>query len=238
MAKIYGLFGSMNGKLADTVMAVRNGVQIVRKYQPSVSNPKSAAQVGARAKLKLISQLSAVLAPYLAIKREGNVTSRNLFTKVNYPIASYANDEASIDLNAVQLTRSAVGLPSVQAVRAEGAASTLNVSIGYPVNDVDRIVYVGLIKDTDNRLRVAASTVVSEAGTGNDYAGTLMMGSPREAVVLAYGVRDNTETARVVFGNMEVIAAEQVAKLIASRILTENDITLTETRGVTIAQQA
>ena len=52
--------------------------------------------------------------------------------------------------------------------------------------------------------------------------------------VLAYGMRDNTDAARATFGNLISPAAEDVAKIITSRVLLETDVTLTETKGVTV----
>lgn len=235
MAKIYGLFGTMTGKVADVVMTVRNGEQIARKYQPIVANPSTQAQVESRAKMKMMSQLSAVLAPFIAIRREGTKSSRNLFVKKNYGAATYEGTQASVNLNEVQLTKSAVALPTVVAARQVEAPSTLDVSLGYPTADIDRVVYVGVLKGSDNKLRVAASTVISVAGEGSDYRGTLNMGDSREAVVLAYGVRDNSEIAKATFGDLTAISAEQVAKIIVSRKLTVADVTTTETRGTTVA---
>lgn len=232
MAKIYGLFGSMTGKVADVVMAVRNGEQIARKYQPVVSNPNSPAQVATRAKLKLLSQLSAVLAPSIAIPREGVVSSRNLFLKSNYGLASYANNEASVDLQNVQITRSVVGLPSLYAGRVQGTGIEvgLNASAGY--ESFARVVYVALAKQADKTLRFAGSVVSSDSTNGLFKA--TFPEIPEEVVFLAYGVRDNSEAARVVFGNMEVPTAERIAKIVTSRSLTELDVTLTETKGIVL----
>lgn len=62
MAKIVGLVGSGHGKLGNTVMTVRRGVQIARVYQPVVANPKSARQQFSRAKMRFSVGL---LRPYL-----------------------------------------------------------------------------------------------------------------------------------------------------------------------------
>lgn len=53
MAKIVGLIGSGHGKLGNSVMTVRRGIQIARVYQPVVANPKSARQQLSRAKMRL-----------------------------------------------------------------------------------------------------------------------------------------------------------------------------------------
>jgi len=237
MAKIYGLFGSMTGKLADTVMSVRNGEQIARKYQPIVSNPSTPAQVAQRAKLKLLSQLSAVMAPVIAIPRRGSVSSRNLFTKINYPLAGYATDTASITLTGVQLTASVVALPSILAERGE---ESIEVSMETPYAtttgepygiDVDKVVYCMFVKGADEKLRYVTSAVVSEAGVHNDWAGTLPSANA-EVVVLAYGIRYNNENARSVYGSLEAPTAVTIAKLIVTSSLTGADVTLTETRGI------
>lgn len=232
MAKIYGLFGAMTGKVADVVMLVRNGEQIVRKHQPVVSNPSTAAQVAVRAKLKLMSQLSAVLAPSIAIPSVGAVSSRNQFVKENYPLATFSNDEASINLNNVQITKSQVGITGVSASRTE---SGINVFIssepGYET--LSRVVYVAVAKQADGKLRYAGSQVSDTPGGGT--FGAQFPAISGEVVFLAYGVRDNTDAARVAFGNIEAPTAEQVAKLITSRTLTETDVTLTETKGFTLA---
>lgn len=230
MAKIYGLFGSMTGKLADTVMSVRNGEQIARKYQPVVYNPSTPAQVAVRAKLKLMSQLSAVMAPVIAIPRVGAVSSRNRFTAVNYNKTTYTNDTADITLVDVQLTKSVVALPAIVATRS---GSAINIELASEAN-VDRVVYAVFAKQADNTLRYVTSSVISTPGQDSKFPYDPVVGT-EPMVVYAYGVRDNTEAARVTFGNMQAVTAETVAKVVTSRTLLESDITLTETQGSEVA---
>lgn len=222
----------MTGKLADTVMSVRNGEQLARKYQPVVYNPSTPAQVAQRAKLKLLSQLSAVMAPVIAMRREGPVSSRNLFTKVNFGTTTFANNQADITLTGVKLTRSVVALPELSVTNRETNRITIVLS-RTPSLDIDRLVVAVFVKQDDGTLRFLSSQVVTEPGVLNDYETTVDLGGPYEAVVYAYGVRDNTEAARVAFGNMQALTAESVAKLITSRTLTESDVTLTETQSAT-----
>lgn len=231
MAKIYGLFGAMTGKTADVVMAVRNGEQIIRKYQPIVANPSTPAQVEARAKLKLLSQLSAVLAPAIAIRRKGSASPRNVFTKKNYGLTSYASNEANITLAQVQLTDSVVALPIIGATRSGG---TLNLSVDYADPEIDRVVYAVVIKETNERLRYFSSIVVSKETAAN-FAAAIEVSDGFPIVAYAYGVRLNSDNARAIFANLTAPTAETVAKIVVSRSLTESDITLTETRGIEIA---
>lgn len=234
MAKIYGLFGAMTGKVADAVMVVRNGEQIVRKYQPVVTNPSTIAQVSARARLKLMSQLSAVMAPVIAIPRVRSVSSRNLFVKQNYALSSFSNSTASVQLDAVQLTSSVVAMPAIAASRQQTGiiAFIENTETGINLN-VNRVVYCMFEKQLDGKLRFVTSRVASSPGSGSWSVNDLPL-VPGEAVIYAYGVRDNTEAARVAFGSLVANIAEQIAKLVTSRTLTEADITLTETRGITV----
>lgn len=218
----------MTGKLADTVMSVRNGEQIARKYQPIVYNPSTPAQVAQRAKLKLLSQLSAVLAPVIAMRRQGSVSSRNLFTKVNFPATTYADNTADINMTAIKLTKSAVGLPPITAVQD---GFNVNAEMSLALTGVDRVVYVAVVRQADGSARVAASAVATTAGEGNGWPVVLTVGTTAPSVVYAYGVRDNTEAARVAFGNLNV-TAEEVAQVVTSRNLTETDITLTDTQAV------
>lgn len=234
MAKIYGLFGAMTGKVADVVMVVRNGAQVARKYQPVVSNPSTLAQVAVRSRLKMLSQLAAVLSPVIAIPKEGIVSARNLFVKRNYGLSSFANNEASIDLNNVQLTRSSVGLPSLFARRDTASiVVSFGVTGSVPI-DASRVVYSMFEKGDDNKLRFAGSIVATEAGADGGWSASLPSVT-REVVIYGYAIRDNNDVARTAFGNIEAPSAQNIAQLIVSRTLTEYDITLSETKGFTLA---
>lgn len=226
MAKIYGLFGAMTGKLADTVMVVRNGEQLARKYQPVVSNPSTEGQIAQRAKMKLMSQLSAVMAPVIAMRREGAVSSRNLFVKYNFRAATFVGDTADIELADIKLTKSVVSLPALSAAIQ---ASVLTVALTGSEPSLDRVVYCVFRKESDNTLRLVGSQVVSTPGTSQTFSTTFNV-NPSPHVVYAYGIRENSERARVAFGDMEAPTAETVAKLITSSVLLESDVTLTETR--------
>lgn len=231
MAKIYGLFGPMKGKVADVVMAVRSGEQIVRKYQPIVSNPSTSAQVAARAKLKLMSQLSAVMAPVIAIARQGIVSSRNMFVKTNYGNATYANNTADIPLTSIKLTRSVVSLPDLIVTRQTGNSVSVSVFGG---DQLSRVVFAAFAKQPDGTLTLSDTKVVSVPESAGTFSALLTVFRTYEGVVYAYGVRDNTDAARARFGDMQAITAETVAKLIVTRVLTEADVTLTETKAAVI----
>lgn len=235
MAKIYGLFGAMSGKVADVVMSVRNGQQIVRKYQPVVANPKSQNQYTTRARFKMISQLSAVLASVIAMPRISGVSPRNRFSSVNFPISSFDGTKATIDLDKVQLTSSVVGFPQLTATRG---ASAIEVSLDNEGDasaaDFDRVVYAMFVRNQDDTLMFAGSTVVNEPGDGGIFSAELPY-TEKSAVVYGYGMRDNSDAARMYFGNTEVTSAAMVAQLIVSHTLSDTDVTVSRTVGTLLA---
>lgn len=231
MAKIYGLFGSMTGKLADTVMSVRNGEQIARKYQPVIFNPSTPAQVAQRAKLKMMSQLSAILGKYIVFPRVGSVSSRNAFTRANFPLTTFSNDEAGINLNNLQLTDSPVVFNYVGISRtAESIQAQVTDIVADPLT---RVVFVFLVKGTDESLRVIDTEVVTTKDNLGYFTATI---DPRNesVVVLAYGMWDRSDTARAIFGNIEAPSASQIANLAVTRSLSSRDVEFTKTSGNTL----
>lgn len=61
MAKTPNGVGQFSGKMGGLVFSVRSGQQIVRAYQPIVSNPKSTAQRLQRAKVNLVGRISQIV---------------------------------------------------------------------------------------------------------------------------------------------------------------------------------
>lgn len=232
MAKIYGLFGAMTGKVADVVMSVRFGEQIARKYQPVVSNPSTSGQVAQRAKLKLMSQIAAVMAPVIAIPREGAKSSRNLFVKKNFRLSTYEGDQAQITLGNIQLTKSSLSLPDITVTRGEG--NTVSVRLSQTLSAVDKVVYVSFVKQADSTLRLVASEVVGIDASDPYFQAEMNLRAGSEYVIYAYGIRNNTDAARVLFGDLQAVSAETVAKLIVERQLTFSDVSLTETKGAVL----
>lgn len=61
MAKLTGgVFSKGSGRLGGHVLAVSNGQQIVREYQPNVANPRTSLQKAQRAKVVLAGKLSQI----------------------------------------------------------------------------------------------------------------------------------------------------------------------------------
>lgn len=217
------------GKVAGSVFAVRYGEVIERAYNPIVLNPKSSAQVESRAKLKLLSQLGAVMGSYIPIPREGAMTPRNKFIRLNYQAVSYANDQADIALSDIDITGGVIGLNNVVVTRSEDDVISAQINGN---SDLSRVVFIGFVKQNDNTLRSLGSVVATQFA--DNSWGPVTFNSSLPVVIVAYGVRDNTENARIVFSNMQVLSAETVAKIIVSRNLLLSDVTLTETKVGTV----
>lgn len=221
-----------SGKLGSTVFAVNSGVQIAREYQPKVSNPNTEAQQDTRARFKLMSQLSAVMAPVIAIKKDGLKTARNQFQSINFDIVEYKNEVASLNLNLVQLTKSNRSFAGFSADRSGGASIAVQLLAGM-AETANRIVYIAYEKQEDNSLTLIGSKVCSTPGADGKFADTLPY-SNKAVVLYAYAIKDTNDSVTAKFGNLVAPSAEKVAKLLVSSSENMNAVNLTKTAGLTM----
>lgn len=228
--KLHGITGTGSGKLGSSVFSVQAGEQVVRQYQPVVTNPSTTAQVNVRARLKLISQLSAVMGDVIAIPRQGNLTSRNLFIKDNYVNTFAANGQASADLASLSLTRGGMQIPAVIAERVEG--TSISVALASKADQiVSRVIYIMFFRNAAGELQLADSAVVETAGADGTFPYELPW-NEKDVVVYAYGIYDKNAKATAKFGNYAVTTGTQVASLIADRKVSDSDFLLTKTKGI------
>lgn len=231
--RLTGITGTGSGKLGSSVFSVTSGTQIVRQYQPVVTNPSTAQQVNNRARLKLMSQLSAVMADVIAIPKNGMKSVRNIFVQENFKATAAANGVASVDLAAIALTKGGMQIPNVLAERVEG--TSVSVALADKADQlVARVVYVMFYRNSAGELQLIDSAVVETAGEN----GTFPYAFPyqeRDVVVYAYGIFDKNAKATAKFGNYAVTSGTQVAALVADRKINDNDFLLTKTRGIFVA---
>lgn len=232
MGKVTSLYGKTTGKIGSIVFATSGGETIAREYNPNVSNPNTQAQINQRARLKLMSQLSASLAPVIAIPKQGLVSARNAFTKKNFDLSMADNGVAQISYENVQLTNGNLGLPTIEATRAEGSGITINLSESAS-SSVSRVVYILYKKTAEQRLQFVSSVIAEASGANGTFPATLpyIIG---DIVLYAYGMRDTSESARAKYGNMQVANALDIARLTAYRTISSDDYQFTETRGATM----
>lgn len=232
MAKQTSLFGKISGKIGSVIFSTSGGETISREYNPHVANPSTMAQVNQRARMKLISQLSASLAPVIAIPKQGLVSSRNAFTKMNFGASMANNGVAQITYENVQLTNGNLALPTLEAERAEESGISINLAENAS-GSVDRVVYILYRKTSEQKLQLVASVIAEAPGTGGKFNASLPY-TEGDIVLYAYGMRDTSESANAKYGNMQVANAVDVARLVAVRNISTEDFQFTQTRGATM----
>ena len=231
--KLTGITGTGSGKLGSAVFSVSAGEQVVRQYQPIVTNPSTSAQVDNRAKLKLLSQLSAVMADVIAIPRQGALSPRNIFVSENYPLATAENGVANINLAGVSLTKAGMQIPAVVAERDGDTA--INVALAAKADQlVARVIYIAFYRNNVGELQLLDSAVVETAGAEGTFPYVFPYMS-QDVIVYAYGIFDKNSKATAKFGNYGVENGTQVASLIADRKVSESDYLITKTQGVVLA---
>lgn len=240
MAKQTSLFGKISGKLGAVVFSTSGGETISREYNPNVANPSTQAQVDQRARMKLMSQLSASLAPVIAMTKDGLVSKRNKFTKINFP-ASYALDGiAQITYENVQITEGNTALPALAVTGdVEGSDMSILVSVSEnPSQNISRIVYCLFRKSNEGKLEFVSSVIQTnrEPSGFDGYFGYAFRGLPAaEYVIFAYGMSDTSERATAHYGELNVVTASDLARLVATRAISYSDYQFTQTRAITIA---
>lgn len=232
MAKQTSLFGKISGKLGAVVFATSGGETISREYNPNVSNPSTQAQVDQRARLKLMSQLSASLAPVLAMPKDGLVSSRNQFVKKNFSASSAVAGAAQITYENLQLTNGNAGLPAIVATRAQESGVSIELAEDASAA-VSRVVYIMYRKTTEQNLQLVQSVVVEAGGANGTFPASLIY-TEGDIVLFAYGMKDLNANASANYGNMQVANAVDVARLIATRKVDSSSYQFTQTRGATM----
>ena len=232
--KLQSVNSKGTGKLGSTVYAINSGVQIAREYNPNVANPNTEAQVEVRSGFKLLSQLSAAMKQDIAIKKDGLKTARNQFMSLNFGATTTNQGIASINLNRVQLTKSSRGIADFSADRSSGNKIIVALDATMAAA-LDKVEYIAYTKQADGALVKFADLLVSVAGEDGTFEGELPY-TDASIVIYAYGLKLNTDGARVAFGNMVAPSSEQVAKLLTTSSEVAAGTTVTVTKGLTMLQ--
>lgn len=228
--KLYGIGGVGTGKLGNQVFAVKSGTQIVRQYQPVVSNPNTPAQVKTRAKMKLLSQVAAVVSPAIAIPAEGLRTRRNNFISKNYDHVGFSQDKANLNLPDMDLTKGSLFFPYPNLTIAQGQISAALHS--EPDSSISKVVFVFVATNAEGDIRLLKNVTVDHvAGTIPTYSFMHTEDTGSIVTCLAYGVRPNNENAKLKLGNLDGVESMPIVEILSSRSLLESDVTFTATAG-------
>ena len=221
--KLSGIFGKGSGKVGSSVFAVSGGEQIVREYNPKVSNPSTDAQVEQRAKLKLLSQIAAALATVIAFAKKGLVSARNLFISANYPLTSFEDNKAKILVEAIDLTGGKDYLPkpvqtALNGFELDGAAAA----------NIDAVMYVGVGVDENDQLYVAKSVLVTTPGATRAFSATIE-GLPDVCYLYAYGIKYANESDKIRYENYVAAASGNDATLDVVKSMAMSGASFTQT---------
>ena len=244
MARQTSLFGKITGKLGAVVFSTSGGQTISREYNPHVSNPNTDGQINQRARMKLMSQLSACLAPVIAMQKDGLVSVRNKFVKRNFESCYSVNGQAQISYENVQLTQGNAGLPVINyLVNTRAPFDGLVVSFTEAPNiKISRVVWCLFKKTEEGKLSFIESKVVTERQLAGEvlYFSAVFKSAIYDAetsqlqadyVIYAYGMIDASERATAQYGNLNVNTASDIADLVTNRQISFMDYQFTQTRG-------
>lgn len=226
--KLAGIVGTGSGKLGSSVFATVSGQQIVRQYQPVVSNPATEAQTAQRAKMKLMSQLGAAMAPVIVMKKDGLISARNKYIKRNIQNASVLQGTASVNVPSLQITD---GVGNVGEVDAIFAANSVNVTISDIDPNAKRVVFILFRRNEDGTLSLFGSAVKPVEGSPSDYTQHTFAAGPQDSVAYVYTISDVDGRATARFEQYNVNDAIQVATLVAGRSINIDEYRFSGTAG-------
>lgn len=238
--KLTGITGTGTGKLGTSIFAVNAGTQIVRQYQPVVTNPSTAAQIEQRAKLKLASQLARDMKGAIAIPKDGIVSARNRFMSKNFGSITYAGGTASATLAQIQLTEGSLYMPALTKVEAAPLrlAYQLTFDGGFPV--YEHYVVSVFVRNDDGSLSLKA-TMDYKRSSLSPYENTCYFAfdgiTPEvDDIVFIYAYNFTSENARASYGDLSVNSDKTIASLIATSALLASNIAFSRTKeGVAVA---
>ena len=237
MGKVTSLYGKTTGKIGSIVFSTSGGETIAREYNPHVANPNTSAQIDQRARMKLMSQISAALAPSLAYTKSGLVSARNKFVKRNFDSSYALNGVAQCSYENLQLTEGNLGLPAIL-IEAQAGSSTRTINFGFmeePSANIARVVWNVFTKTEEGKLNFFKSVIISERNVSGGYFIGNISGVPQgDIVVYAFGMIDTSESATARYGELNVVTGSDLAKLVATRAISFTDYQFTQTRGATL----
>ena len=178
-----GYLGPQIGKLGPAVGFLWKGRNIYRSHNPFVRNPKTPAQVEARAKFKLLAQTARLLSPAInlgyAYKADAERnTTRALFTRDNYHLLSYDQGQPDIDMTLLSLadgplTPVAFGTPSLSDLTLTVPIANSYSGIGCAL-DSDRVHLLVANRTKDMAILVSAARTDTQlqAALPDTFSGT------------------------------------------------------------------
>lgn len=230
MAKVPSPFlTGATGKFAGAAFQQSPGNGTILREVVKPTNPSTEAQVEQRAKFKLMSQVATAFKSVIAMKREGNITPRNMFVRINSPLLTFdpAQKQAKISLVQLQLTKS-----SQSVVLSPGENNAFTLSADLPILYGAVFVHVNV---TDNEVIAIKAVKNVELEQAANSVSTTIEGVEAGDFILAYGIMQKTDGLKIKYYDYAAESADDgpSAYVYTLKSLAENSA-LTRTRGVEI----
>ena len=211
------------------VVAKVAGETIARDYNPNVANPNTQPQVSQRSRFKLASQISAALAPIIAIPRQGLKSARNLFVKKNFENFVKVGDNSAVNLPALQITAGSIAVPVFEIARN---SSKIDVNLVGPAPEgMSRMVYCLYKVNANQQLQFVQSVISTDSSAEDGFPAEFTTVSG-QILLLAYGIYDADASASAKYADYAVASAQDIAQLVATRALSTSDFRFTKTGGI------
>ena len=229
MAKVPSPFlTGATGKFAGAAFQQSPGNGTILREVVKPTNPSTEAQVEQRAKFKLMSQVATAFKSVIAMKREGNITPRNMFVKINSPLLTFdaAQSRAEIELTKLQLTKSAQAVRVLTSFNPETSKAAADVGTDMEILYGGVFVVVGQLDGKPYIKAIARETETDPVNVISHSFDDLALSAGD--VILAYGITQDTTGLSVKYGNIE--AGQSDAWLEVLNNLAESS-SLTQTAG-------
>lgn len=229
--KLAGFVGTGSGKLGASVFTVRKGVQVVRQYQPVVTNPNTAKQVGVRAVFALLSKNAKLLAGSFAFKAEGIQSERNLFVKRNWGVSVQVPETE--DQSAVLMDYERVVLSDGLDTAGQVTVETTAYEANFVLQEYDRVK--GAVVVTNPRGEVPHVMTFDEPLVDGRVQVSFAelaeyLDTDRVQITIAwYGVKFPDAAAKVTYENMASVATRS-ANLAFYRMLAQGSAITSRTK--------
>lgn len=229
MARIYGLNGIIRGRQGNNVFSVQNGTQVLKEYQPVVSNPRTSGQQEQRAKFALAGKMSGAT-PSLALSgmlggspRDKRARFVQLVSRGASTTTSSGVITAAIPFNDVVYSEGSMSLyssmPSFTARYGTGVIGSNSVTVtitpgnpaSYAPEGYSELFVIALYDAADSSLEEVQVRERTVGGITMNFR----IGTPREVTCVGYVipfVRTSRNAAQII-GN---VAGTETAATLAS----------------------
>lgn len=227
MAKVPSPFlTGATGKFAGAAFQQSPGNGTILREVVKPTNPSTEAQVEQRAKFKLMSQVATAFKSVIAMKREGNITPRNMFVKINSPLLTFdsAAKQAKIDLLALQLTK---GTQQVSATATFKGKIVATLTSGLP--NLIGAIFVVVSKTADGSIEIKA-VATKKVEDPTDSITHEFQDGLAGPFVLAYGITKDAGDITIKYGNAEYKSPNEGILSVLSNLAELS--ALTKTAGV------